>query len=97
MPDEKPGSQQAITSGEAFGNMTVHNHAPPAPRQSLIERELIRKYDPESYAIIRVADDIRFVFSKFGVSHGLAVLFVVMLLAAAFFYLMHYLIRYLIR
>jgi hypothetical protein len=77
MPDEKPSSQQA----------------PPAPQQSLNERELIRKVDTESYAIIRAADDIRFVFSKFGVSNGLAVIFILMLLVAAFFYLMHYLIR----
>src|SRR5262249_41943447 len=55
-PTEKSSSQQSITSGDggtsfqSAGDMTVHNHAPPAP-QSLIQRptlEQVRKYDPKT-------------------------------------------------
>lgn len=61
MPEEKPRSEQAITSGDkshnyqSTGDMHVHDQPAAPAAQSLIEKptlELIRKYDREAAAII---------------------------------------------
>jgi hypothetical protein len=62
---KKAGSQQSISSGDgsqnyqAFRDVTVHNHAPPPPVQSLIEKptlEQIRLFDPRTAKIVRMAE-----------------------------------------